>query len=97
MDLKDFKDSLSATAPPPDLSSALQALWYERKGDWKTAHDRLQGEGNSADAWVHGYLHRREGDASNAAFWYRRAGKAMTRGAFEAEWENITTALLAQA
>jgi hypothetical protein len=42
-------------------------------------------------------LHRKEGDASNAAYWYRRAGKAIARESLEAEWASIATALLENA
>ena len=34
MDLQTFKASLDTDAPPPDASNALQALWYDNKGDW---------------------------------------------------------------
>ena len=39
-------------------------------------------------------LHRKEGDLSNAGYWYRRAGKPVAGGALEAEWEAIARALL---
>jgi hypothetical protein len=39
-------------------------------------------------------LHRKEGDQGNAAYWYRQAGKPVCRDALDAEWLNITTALL---
>ena len=34
MDLKDFKESLDRNIPPEDLGRALQALWYQVKGEW---------------------------------------------------------------
>lgn len=94
MDLTTFKDSLTGMVPPTGLSAALEALWHEGKGDWTAAHDRLQGDDSGDGAWVHAYLHRKEGDASNAAYWYRRAGKPVADGALEAEWEAVTGALL---
>lgn len=45
-------------------------------------------------AWVHAYLHRREGDQSNAAYWYRHAGKPVTHGNLDEEWHAIVQALL---
>src|SRR3954467_10691292 len=45
-------------------------------------------------AWVHAYLHRKEGDLANAAYWYRRAGRPMAREELTAEWLAIATALL---
>ena len=34
MDLTAFRASLAVAAPPEGLSAALQALWWEAKGDW---------------------------------------------------------------
>jgi hypothetical protein len=45
---------------------------------------------------VHAYLHRKEGDEGNAAYWYRRAGKPVERGPLGAEWARIVTALLSE-
>jgi len=51
----------------------------------------------SADAaWVHAYLHRVEGDLSNAGYWYRTAGKPVAKSALEAEWSAIAADLLAR-
>ena len=44
--------------------------------------------------WVHAYLHRKEGDPSNAAYWYRRAARDMSAVSVEAEWETIVSELL---
>jgi hypothetical protein len=44
--------------------------------------------------WVHAYLHREEGDLSNAAYWYRRAGREPCSGALDQEWREIAEALL---
>jgi hypothetical protein len=43
---------------------------------------------------VHAYLHRKEGDLSNARYWYARAGKPEFRGTLAAEWTEIARALL---
>ena len=94
MTLGEFKATLSAPAPPSGLSPALAALWHDGRGDWDAAHGVAQ-EIESADgAWIHAYLHRKEGDAANAAYWYRRAGKPVASGTLEAEWEAILAALL---
>ena len=45
-------------------------------------------------SWVHAYLHRKEGDQSNAAYWYNRAGKPTCREPVDAEWVSIVIALL---
>ena len=94
MDLARFRASLSADAPPPSLSLALQALWRDGKGDWDGAHEAAQADGGGAGDWVHAYLHRKEGDAGNAAYWYRRAGRPVCRLTLEEEWAAIAEALL---
>jgi hypothetical protein len=48
-------------------------------------------------SWIHAYLHRKEGDASNAAYWYRRAGQPVATGPHDDEWRRIATALLGSA
>jgi len=95
MNLGEFKFSLSREEPPAELGPALTGLWWDAKGDWTRAHESAQQDGGSAGAWVHAYLHRKEGDNSNAAYWYRRAGKPPARGALDEEFEEIIAALLA--
>jgi hypothetical protein len=46
--------------------------------------------------WVHAYLHRKEGDLSNARYWYSRAGRPPQEGPLETEWDAIAGALLAR-
>ncbi len=92
--MKTFDISLDGTAPPADVPRAAQALWHERHGDWARAHEIAQGIEGPDGAWVHAYLHRREGDESNAAYWYRRAGKPIARGSLDDEWRAIVEALL---
>ena len=75
MDLTQFHASLAVAAPPGGLGPALQALGWDAKGDWDRAHALAQADEGGAGDWVHAYLHRKEGDASNAGYWYRRAGK----------------------
>lgn len=95
MTLKDFEASLSGKAPPPSLHLALQALWWDGKGDWAAAHDCAQkDEGNPLCDWAHAYLHRKEGDASNARYWYRQAGHSMPASPLDMEWRAIVAAML---
>jgi hypothetical protein len=96
MDLSAFRASLSASVPPPGLSLALKALWLDARGDWHGAHEAAQADEGGAGDWVHAYLHRKEGDAGNAAYWYRRAGKPVCRTSLDDEWEVIAAALLRQ-
>jgi hypothetical protein len=89
-----FRQSLSQEAPPSNLSLALVALWWDAKGNWSKAHESAQQDNGPAGAWVHAYLHRKEGDSSNAAYWYRQAGKPRAHIPLEEEWKEIVTALL---
>jgi hypothetical protein len=96
MNLAEFQLSQSRAAPPSHLSLALQSLWFEAKGDWNKAHELAQKEGESSGDWVHAYLHRKEGDAANARYWYSRAGKPVYAGPLDEEWAAISEALLAK-
>jgi hypothetical protein len=79
---------------PKGLSSALLALYHDERGDWDAAHQAAQ-EGETLDgAWVHAYLHRKEGDMGNAGYWYRRAGRPIPTSSLEAEWAEIAGELL---
>ena len=92
--MADFKASLSAAAPAPELDAPLAALWWAAKGQWDEAHRIVQDKETADAAWVHAYLHRVEGDLGNAAYWYRRAQKPVASDSLEAEWERIASALL---
>ena len=85
MKLAEFQLSQNQSAPPSDLPLALQSLWFDAKGDWNKAHELAQKEGGPSGDWVHAYLHRKEGDASNARYWYVRAGKPVFSGPLEDE------------
>ena len=91
-----FKASLSEAAPPAGLTSALAALWHDARGDWNAAHELAQADEGGDGDWAHAYLHRKEGDAGNAGYWYRRAGQPVFKGSFDDEWRAIVEALLAQ-
>ena len=95
MDIASFKASIAAAAPPNGLSKAAEALWWDAKGDWNRAHQCAQAQEDAVGAWVHAYLHRKEGDMSNARGWYRRAGKPVAKDTLAAEWSTIAAALLA--
>ena len=73
---------------------ALRALWLAGREEWEQAHEIAQSEESREGAWVHAYLHRAEGDTSNAGYWYRRAGRPAQTGDLRAEWEAIVMELL---
>jgi hypothetical protein len=85
----DFRESIKGDEPPLELSDFLKALWYDAKGDWKRAHEIIQDiEGENA-SWIHAYLHRKEGDAGNADYWYRKAGKRRRDVSLDKEWQEL--------
>ena len=94
MDSASFAASVSEPHPPANLSPALQALWHDAKGSWDKAHELSQRGDERTGAWVHAYLHRKEGDEGNARYWYARAGKPFRPVPLETEWREIAAALL---
>ena len=94
MDIISFKRSVAADKPPDEASVYLKALWYDAKGQWDMAHTLIQDVEDNNASWIHAYLHRKEGDISNAGYWYRRAGKKMPDVTLEKEWENIVEDLI---
>lgn len=92
--LTDFKESLNASEPPEGLSPQLMSLWYDGKGDWHQAHAQVDHLNDQPSAWVHAYLHRKEGDIFNADYWYNRAKKVRPKVSLADEWESLVVALL---
>ena len=86
---KSFRESVALDAPDPALTPILKSLWYDAKGDWKRAHDFVDGLSGADAAWVHAYLHRKEGDSWNADYWYARAKKTRPACSSEEEWESL--------
>ena len=94
MDLNEFRSSIDKNDPPDAMSFALRTLWWDAKGDWHRAHACAQQDRTQTGSSVHAYLHRKEGDAANAAGWYSRAGRAPPTGPLEEEWEMLARQLL---
>jgi G3E family GTPase len=93
----EFEVFLSHAGPPDGWSQALQALWWDAHDDWERAHGLVQmDEADPQCAWVHAYLHRKEGDLPNAAYWYRRSGRPVTTGSLTRERKSIAGTLLGQ-
>ena len=93
MTFDQFKASLQDDAPPSDSSLALKAMWYDANSDWDKAHTAAQDQDDATGAWVHAYLHRVEGDESNAGYWYRRANRPHSQATLAEEWDEIVVAL----
>jgi len=93
MTVDEFKRTLTAPTPPA-LPTLLLALWHDARGDWEKAHTLAQDVDGPSGAWVHAYLHRKEGDLGNAGYWYRRANQPIATDSLDAEWTRIVSALL---
>ena len=93
MRFEDFERSLDKSIPP-EGSNYLQSLWHDAKGNWSRAHEIIQNIDDKNAAWIHAYLHRKEGDTGNADYWYRRAGKKRPDIALAEEWADIVKAFL---
>lgn len=93
MTFDQFKTGLQASTPA-GLSVYLEALWYDAKDNWDKSHELIQDLSDDKAAWIHAYLHRKEGDTWNADYWYRKAGKKRPDLSLSEEWEQIAKALL---
>jgi hypothetical protein len=97
MSFDEFNQSIAKdNAAPIGLSLVAQALWHDARGDWERAHNCAQDDHSAAGSWVHGYLHRKEGDLGNAGYWYSRAGRKMPAQTvtLETEWAELARALV---
>lgn len=88
-DYSEFKATLANDKPGREWQVVLQSLWWDAKGDWRRAHDLVDGSNaKNADA-IHAYLHRKEGDEWNAGYWYRRAAKQFPQMSLEQEFRQL--------
>ncbi len=94
MTLSEFKGACNSGNPPVGISDELLALWYDARGNWNRAHELVQETGGFTAYWVHAYLHRKEGDNSNASYWYRRIKKNIPPKSLEEEWSDLAEYLL---
>jgi hypothetical protein len=93
MKAQQFRASLAKSEPAGGLCIPLQALWWDAKGDWAAAHSLVDELETPEAMAVHAYLHRKEGVAWNADYWYRRAGMRFHRPSLNEEWEALVEGL----
>lgn len=86
-------DELARRADADGLGPLAAALWWDAQGDWDQAHRCAQSVASSDGAWVHAYLHRKEGDLPNADYWYRQAGRRRPAITLDEEWAELVRAL----
>jgi hypothetical protein len=99
MTFAEFRQAIDAGGEAPaGLAAPLLGLWHDAKGDWEAAHTAAQADPGRNGAWVHAYLHRKEGDRGNAQYWYTRAGRPTPppNTGLESEWADIARELLGQ-
>lgn len=94
MTFDSFKASLAKEKSPDQISPLLEALWQDAKGNWQEAHNLTQEIATKEGSWVHAYLHRKEGDQANAAYWYHKAQKDIPIASIEEEWETLVRAMI---
>ncbi len=96
MNYTHFTQSLQEEVPPAGISPELQSLWYDGKDNWHQAHEIAQDIPRPNGAWIHAYLHRKEGDQWNANYWYRQAGRKSPGLSLKEEWEALVRHFLGQ-
>ena len=96
MTLSDFRASLALSEPPAGLSAPLAALWWDAKGDRARAHGMIDDLETRDAMAVHAYLHRKEGVAWNANYWYSHAGRKFHHPTLEAEREALVAGLMSE-
>ena len=94
MNAEAFLSTLEGREPPAGFPITLQALWWDKKGDWARAHGLVDELETPEGMAVHAYLHRKEGADWNAEYWYRRAGERYRRVNLEEEWKALVEGLL---
>ena len=67
---RELSRQVAAADLPPALASAL-LLWND---DLDASHALSQGLPDRFGSWLHGAMHRRDGDFPNSKYWFRRVG-----------------------
>ena len=93
MTFEEFRCSLAHTQSP-GMGQPLEALWHDARGHWDEAHRVVQDLQDASSAWVHAYLHRKEGNLENARYWYGVAGQSEPTDSVDAEWSRMVRFLL---
>ena len=89
MQYDDFIRLTKESKPSNQLAGVHLAIWYAVKDNWEMAHNVVQDINTEIASWVHAYLHRIEGDISNAHYWYNRAKKEPSPDSLESELNDI--------
>ena len=93
MEYEKFIELTKNNEPSSELKGIYLALWYAKKDNWDMAHNITQDIHTETASWIHAYLHRVEGDTSNANYWYRQCYKSTYIGSLKNELNDIIKAL----
>ena len=94
MNFDEFIKNVDENEPSTELSEILTSLWWDKKGDWDTAHSIAQDIPTAQGSAVHAYLHREEGVIWNADYWYSRAGRVRPDISLAEEWTLLVKEML---
>ena len=94
MNFDEFIKTVDENEPSTELSEILTSLWWDKKGDWDTAHSIAQDIPTEQGSAVHAYLHREEGVIWNADYWYSRAGRVRPDISLAEEWTLLVKEML---
>lgn len=67
----------------------VKALNLAKEGQLEEAHEIVQAHSDRFACLIHGYLHRVEGDMSNARYWYNRADEIIPDNSLDDEISRI--------
>ena len=96
MNFEEYLNCIANQSPPSQLSETLTSLWWDKKGNWDTAHTIAQDIPTKEGSAIHAYLHRKEGVLWNADYWYARAGRKRPSISLEDEWKLLVAEMLGE-
>jgi len=69
-----WNPELSRRSAAADLQPAVASALLLWNDDLDASHTLSQGLPDRFGSWLHGTMHRREGDFSNSKYWFRKVG-----------------------
>ena len=84
--MQDLLDSEDLPVAIGELLISLYLLWHDHLD---ASHTISQDYGHPEASYIHGMMHRREGDYGNAKYWFRRAQPLEDESAFAEDLHNI--------
>ena len=96
MQYDDFIKLTKESKPSDKLSGIHLAIWYAVKDNWDMAHNIIQDINTENASWIHAYLHRVEGDITNAKYWYNHSKKEPCTESLKSELDNIIQFLFSE-